>query len=270
MMSASTDNFPDCADMSALSDWPTCRPEKSGDMSPQSLDMSPQSLDMSPQSSGCWPHAPPHWTYEPGVYFITASTLHRHPIFKGAVMLDYLESTLLTCLEEGGWKLQAWAVFPNHYHFVASHARDARALSKVLGKVHMLTAKQANLRDGTPGRQIWFNFRDTQLTYEKSWLARLAYVMGNPVKHGLVLRPEQYPWCSAAWFSRNATRAFVRTVNSFKTDRVAVEDPFEVSLSDCSDMSERTDCSDMSELSDWPTCRPEKSGDMSPHSYPTP
>ena len=185
-----------------------------------------------------WAHAPPHWTHEPGIYFVTASTLEHLPVFKGPEMLDFVETALLDCLTEGGWKLQARAVFPNHYHFGASHGRDARPLSKILGKVHMLTAKQANLRDATPGRKVWFNFRNTQLTFEKSWLARLAYVMANPVKHGLVIRPEQYRWCSAGWFSKNATRAFAKTVESFKTDEVSVEDPYEVSLSDCSDMPE--------------------------------
>jgi len=230
---------------------------ESGDMSPQSKDMSPQSKDMSRTR---WPHAPPHWTYEPGIYFLTASTLHRAPVFKGAAMLDFLESALLSFLETGGWRLQAWAVFPNHYHFVASRGREARDLSKVLGKVHMLTAKQANRRDGTPGRQVWFNYSDTLLTYEKSWLARLRYVMQNPVKHGLVVRAEQYRWCSAAWFARRASRAFVRTVESFKIDRVVVEDSFEVSLLDCADMSALSESGDMSP----------QSKDMSPQSKEQP
>jgi putative transposase len=186
-----------------------------------------QSSDMSEHSGNSkpWGHAPPHWTHEPGIYFVTASTLEHLPVFKGPEMLDFLKSTLLGCLTESGWKPQAWAVFPNHYHFVASHDRDSRPLSKVLGKVHMLTSKQANLRDATPGRKIWFNYRDTQLTFEKSWLARLAYVMANPVKHGLVTRPEQYRWCSAGWFAKNATRAFAKAAESFKTDLVSVDDP---------------------------------------------
>lgn len=197
-----------------------------------------KSGDMSPQSKKRpWAHAPPHGSHEPGIYFVTASTLHRHAFSHGTTMLDLLESTLLTCLHAGGWRLQAWAVFPNHYHFIASHSRDARPLSKVLGKVHMLTSKAVNLRDSAPGRQVWFNHRDTHLTFEKSWLARLAYVMRNPVHHGLVLRPEQYPWCSAACFEKNASRALVRTIASFKTDRVEVEDDFEWDPSDCGDVS---------------------------------
>ncbi len=253
---------------------PDDKPSDCGDMSPLSTGRHVgqcESSDMSEHSGNSkrWAHAPPHWTHEPGIYFVTASTLDHQPHFKGPEMLDFLEATLLKCLEEGGWKLQAWAVFPNHYHFVASHGSDARALAKVLGKVHMLTAQQANLRDMTPGRKVWFNYRDTLLTFEKSWLARLSYVMRNPVKHGLVLRPEQYRWCSAGWFAKNATRAFALTVESFKTDRVSVDDPYRVDLLDCSDAS-GLDCSDMSELSDWPTCRPVESGDMSPHSESPP
>jgi putative transposase len=243
------------------------KPSDCGDMSPlstgrhvgqcESSDMSEQSRDEESGKSRRWAHAPPHWSHEPGIYFVTASTLGHLPIFRGADMLDLLEGKLLESLEEAGWKLQAWAVFPNHYHFVASHHRDARALSKLLGKVHMLTAQQANLRDATPGRKVWFNYRDTQLTFEKSWLARLAYVMGNPVKHGLVVRPEQYRWCSAGWFSRNATRAFVKTVESFKTDLVAVDDPYVVDPSDCSDMSELFTGRHVGQF---------ESGDMSPQS----
>jgi putative transposase len=196
----------------------------------QSSDMSEQSMEHSKKR---WAHAPPHWTHEPGIYFVTASTFDHLPVFRGAELLDFLEGLLLDCLKEGGWKLQAWAVFPNHYHFVASHERDAKPLSKILGKVHLLTAKEANHRERTAGRKVWFNYWDTQLTFEKSWLARLAYVMANPVKHGLVTRPERYPWCSAGWFAKNVSRAFAATMESFKTDRVTVEDSYFVDAADC-------------------------------------
>jgi putative transposase len=35
-----------------------------------------------------------------------------------------------------------------------------------------------------------------------------------------------YRWCSAAWFERIATPAFVKTVNSFNIDQVKVPDEF--------------------------------------------
>ena len=48
----------------------------------------------------------------------------------------------------------------------------------------------------------------------------------NAVKHGLVRVANQYPWCSAAWFERVASPAQVKTIYSFKTDQVKVEDDF--------------------------------------------
>ena len=74
---------------------------------------------------------------------------------------------------------------------------------------------------------MWFNFRDTILGQQRSYLARLNYVHQNAVKHGLVPVACQYPWCSAAWFERTASSAMVKSIYCFKTDRLAVEDEFE-------------------------------------------
>ncbi len=80
--------------------------------------------------------------------------------------------------------------------------------------------------DGEPGRKVWFQYWDTLLSFERSFLARLNYVHNNPVKHGLVKIATRYPWCSASWFEQNADRSFYNTVMNFKTDRVNVRDDF--------------------------------------------
>src|SRR6266571_4994972 len=60
-----------------------------------------------------------------------------------------------------------------------------------------------------------------------SVLARLNYVHQNPVKHGLVLVANQYPWCSARWFEREASPAMVKSIYRFKTDQLQIPDEFE-------------------------------------------
>jgi putative transposase len=75
-----------------------------------------------------------------------------------------------------------------------SGAQGAQNLPRMLGLLHEKTAKWINRLDNTPGRKVWHNFRETRLTYEKSYLARLNYVHRNPVKHKLVLVANQYPW----------------------------------------------------------------------------
>ncbi len=175
-----------------------------------------------------WPHAPVHRLSAHGTYIVTASTLHKRPIFRGQANLDLLHDTLLTLAKQHGWNLEAWAVFPNHYHFVAHASEIASKLDVLLTQLHADTAREINQRDHDPGRQVWFNFWDTELTYEKSYLARLAYVHLNAVKHRLVPVANQYPWCSAGWFERTARPAQVKTIYGFKTDKLKVFDEFDV------------------------------------------
>jgi putative transposase len=173
-----------------------------------------------------WPHGPAHWLFEPGLYIVTAGTYQKLPHLSSPLRLDFFLDSLFRCARQFGWNLRAWSVLPNHYHFVAASPSDSGNLRKFLGKLHMQTARQLNLLDETPGRKVWFQFWESHITFERSYLARLNYVHHNPARHGVVPLAENYRWCSAAWFARNALPAVVNTVKSFKTDRVNVPDDF--------------------------------------------
>jgi putative transposase len=74
----------------------------------------------------------------------------------------------------------------------------------------MQTSKQLNRWDNTLGRTVWFQFWDSHITFERSYLARLNYVHYNPARHGLVPVAENYKWCAAAWFAQSAPPAFCK------------------------------------------------------------
>ena len=176
-----------------------------------------------------WPHAPTHQLCVRGAYFVTAGTYLKVHHFRGTERLRVLHRGLLTVARDFGWQLEAWAVFSNHYHFVGhspSAGPDAVNLSDMLSNLHVKTATWINKLDGAPGRRVWFNFRETRLTYQRSYLARLNYVHQNAVKHGLVPVANQYPWCSARWFERMASAAMVRSIYRFKIDDLRLEDDF--------------------------------------------
>jgi putative transposase len=182
-----------------------------------------------PEARTPWPHSPTHQLSSRGTYFVTSSTYHKAHHFRGTERLCVLHRGLLAVARDYGWHLEAWAVFSNHYHFVAhspSNAPDGSSLSDMLSVLHVKMARWINGLDQTPDRQVWFNFWETRLTYQKSYLTRLNYVHQNPVKHGLALTANQYPWCSARWFERSATPAVIKSIYSFKTNRVSVEDDF--------------------------------------------
>ena len=173
-----------------------------------------------------WPHAPPHYFAPHGTYILTAATLHRKPLFDSGAKLDLVRDTTFELAKSYTLILQAWAFFSNHYHLVISFEDATTAHSDFVRHLHREVAVRLNRVDGTPGRRVMYEFWDTRLSYEKSWLARLNYVHQNAVKHGLVAVANQYPWSSASWFQTNARSGFVKSVYSFKTDRINVPDDF--------------------------------------------
>jgi REP-associated tyrosine transposase len=173
-----------------------------------------------------WPHAPIHRLGSDGVYMITGATLYKHRLFSNPEKLTLLENEILTLAKLHSWQLEAWAVFMNHYHLIARGEPNATQLGRYLKHVHCNTARNLNLLDKTAGRDVWYNFWETRLTYERSYLARLNYVHQNAVKHRLVTVASQYPWCSAAWFERTASPAAIKTVYSFKTEKINVYDDY--------------------------------------------
>jgi putative transposase len=180
-------------------------------------------LKLSPKD---WPHAPVHRLADNAIYFVTAGTLHKEHFFNTPEKRDLLERHLLAHAKQSGWQLEAWAVFANHYHIVIRGNPDSRNLGEFLHDLHGITSRELNRMDDTSDRKVWFNFWDTKLTIQHSYLTRLNYVHQNAVKHKLVLMANQYPWCSAAWFERMASPSQVKTIYSCKIDRVKVEDDF--------------------------------------------
>ena len=183
-----------------------------------------------PAGKTSWPHAPAHQLSESGAFFVTAATYRKQHHFQGAHRLGVLHRGLLKVAMEYDWRLEAWAVFSNHYHFVAHspvNEKGSKSLSAMLSTLHEKTAKWINSLDNTPGRRVWHNYRETGLTFEKSYFARLAYVHQNAVRHRLVPVANQYPWCSAGWFERTATPAQVKTIYGFKTDKIQIYDEYD-------------------------------------------
>ncbi len=63
-----------------------------------------------------------------------------------------------------------------------------------------------------------------ELTFQRSYMARLKYVYDNPVRHRLVRNAADYPWCSASHLEKNAFRGFLKALARFKTDRLGIQE----------------------------------------------
>jgi putative transposase len=178
-----------------------------------------------------WPHAPSHRLGSAGAYIVTAGTYRKEPLFRSRERLDFLLRQLFERATEHGAALQAWSVFPNHYHFVAIFS-DPQEIRPMIRSLHSITARHINQADTTPGRRVWFQYWDSHISFQNSYYARLKYVHENPVHHRLVRHASNYSWGSAAWLERNSQSAFRNTISSFPCDRISISDEYEVTEAD--------------------------------------
>ena len=95
----------------------------------------------------------------------------------------------------GLYELRAWVVMANHVHVVLlPHAPVARITRTLKG----FTSLQANRILGRDGQAFWQPETYDHWVRGRDELGRIIqYVEGNPVKAGLVVRPEDWGWSSA-------------------------------------------------------------------------
>lgn len=96
---------------------------------------------------------------------------------------------------EAGTAIWAWCLMPNHVHLilVPAHADGLRA---AMAGTHWRYTRAVNGREGWQGH-LWQE-RFGSFTMDEAYLLACArYVELNPVRAGLVARPEQWMWSSA-------------------------------------------------------------------------
>ena len=174
-----------------------------------------------------WAHSPSHKVGPRGAYMVTAATLYKAPLFNYRAKLDILAEKLFEVAEHRGAKLQAWAIFSNHYHFVACFDVEPN-LASMTRELHANSARIVNEMDGKPRRKVWIQYWDSHITFQRSYFARLNYVHRNAVRHGVVREAANYPWCSAGWFERSAKRAFQKTIWAFRDVKLRIDDDYKV------------------------------------------
>lgn len=173
-----------------------------------------------------YPHNPPHYFVSNAMYMVTGAILYHRPLLDENKRKELVLHTLFERAKLLNWNLQAWAILHNHYHFIGRAPENARTLKTLIRQLHSITAIEINRWDNTSGRKVWFNYWDTCLTHEKSYLARLHYVHTNPVKHGLTGRAVDYPFCSYRWFVEQGNEELRQQVFQQPIDCLEIVDDF--------------------------------------------
>ena len=117
----------------------------------------------------------------------------------------YAEYPIVHGADLGRYQLHAYVVMPNHVHLLLDpHV----PLGKISGPLKGVAACDINARLGRTGRPLWQDESFDHWIRNSAEFERIRhYIEWNPVRAGLVARPEDWKWSSAgseyfAYFKR--------------------------------------------------------------------
>ena len=134
------------------------------------------------------------------IYFITSVTHNRQPVFRNPVNIRIFFETLSIVQTHYPHDLQAYVLLPDHFHFLIKP--EDRTISQIMQsfkrnvtlnvkKYHKLECKVT----------LWqHRFYDHVIRNHADYEKHFHYIHYNPVKHGLVDRPEDWEWSSYRYY----------------------------------------------------------------------
>jgi REP-associated tyrosine transposase len=144
----------------------------------------------------------PHLQCDDKPHFVTFCTDKRW------ILPERIRSTVLeSCLHDNGKKfdLKVAVVMPDHVHLIFTplmnmQAMEVYSLAEIMDAVKGASAHKINKILGRKG-QVWqAESFDHVLRSSESLDTKIAYVLENPVRRGLVNVWSEYPWIWARTF----------------------------------------------------------------------
>jgi putative transposase len=156
---------------------------------------------------------------EPGhAHEFTFSCFHRYPFLKAERTCQWLAEEINAARTELNFRLWAYVFMPDHVHLLVWPRQEVYEVAAILKAIKEPVGRKAiaYLRREAPewitrvtvkrGKREECHFwqpgggYDRNVTEVKTLLAMIEYIHNNPVRKGLVERPELWKWSSAAWF----------------------------------------------------------------------
>lgn len=128
------------------------------------------------------------------IVFFTACTFQRRKILASAKCEEILSEIWQRSAEHDGWWVGSYVLMPDHVHFFARPATNARPKAKWVGMWKSVSSRRiaATLAIEPP---IWqSDYFDRYLRSSESYSDKWQYVEQNPVRAGLVGRVEDWPY----------------------------------------------------------------------------
>ena len=126
-------------------------------------------------------------------HFITFSCYRRLPLLETPRAKGTFEETLERVRRWYGLFISGYVVMPEHVHLLISEP-ERSTLAVAIQMLKQITGRE--LRPAG-GRSFWqMRYYDFNVSTEKKSVEKLRYIHRNPVRRGLVDKPEDWTWSS--------------------------------------------------------------------------
>ena len=131
-------------------------------------------------------------------HFITFSCYQRRAYLGTALARDLFERSLESMRRRYKFVVAGYVVMPEHVHLLVGEPLQV-LLSKAMQALKLSVSVQSRERPFWQARYYDFNVHSEDKRVEK-----LRYIHRNPVKRGLVEKPEDWAWSSFRHYSTGA------------------------------------------------------------------
>ena len=133
------------------------------------------------------------------LHFVTFSCFHRLPLLEAPGARETVEAVLEQTRARHLARVYAYVLMPEHVYLLVNEPPQI-VLAQFLKAVKQMTSRK--LRG--PREQFWQDrYCDSNVRGEQARSEVIRYIHRNPVRRGLVVKPEDWPWSS---FQHYATR----------------------------------------------------------------
>lgn len=141
--------------------------------------------------------ATPRHRSAPGTsYFVTTKCWQGRRILQVQEIAEILLRTIFDYRERKAYLLHEFVVMPDHLHLLLTPSATTtleKAIQLIKGGSSHQIHKQRN-----QGMEIWQEgFYDWTIRDMRDWQTKVDYIRLNPVRAGLVERPQDWPYSSA-------------------------------------------------------------------------
>lgn len=131
-----------------------------------------------------------------GSYFFTVVTYQRQPLFTQEEYIQYLREAFHHVRKNHPFIIDAVVILPDHLHCIWNlPSDDADYATRWRLIKHFVTCK-INKKHGKKINVWQKRYWEHCLRSENDWKNHMDYIHYNPVKHGYVLAPKEWPYSS--------------------------------------------------------------------------